>query len=916
MANPSKQAPAMNPDNLLVATKFSPPRISPRHIPREHLLARLRDTKYCAATLVTGGAGFGKTILLAQWRQELMKAGIDVAWLSLSHDDRQFPSFCTYLLAAFQRLGMRADDVVPDATGSEQSMEALVAMATSAVEEIDRELYLLIDDYQHVEAPAAHRLLQKLLDHCPANLHIVIASRTMPPLSLGRLRMQGQVSEIDFAELPFDLEETRAFFDQNLSTLKLTADEVRLIHDLTSGWPASLQPVATMLRIRPAKRANLRSLLWKSADLQSYLAEDVVAYLPPELTAFMEKLSVFRRFNAGLAQAVTENPDAADLIKRAEDENLLIYRVETDDPAPWYRFHPLFGEFLAQRLAQQGKDAVEAVHRRASRWFAANDLLVESVRHASLGGDLEFAADAMEQAATASTWSMSYIGPLLHMLDRLPQETLFSHPRLFFLGCLAHAFTGRADKAERWLEQIRRTEVAKIPALSSKFPIIDSSIAVQRDDMQRSIEMLEPLCSAPMENASLRYVCLSGLVVAYVAVGRLDDARALFDANPVPPEDRDNDMAMVFESQRAQTCLVEGDMREAERLGAATLARAEATFGRASLPANLCAATVAFARYELDRIDDARDVLANRAGISQSSWPDVMMQSSLCRARLDFLQDAPETALSFLDAQAAHFHLLGLDRALAAMLAEQADILLTIGEHRRAAELATRLEGLRKVHAQATGALAQIPAIAAFVRAQLALADSNPQVALDALAEVRKFGEKYGRARNLVRVGLLAAVAHDRLQQDAESTRCLKEAVALAEKLGLVRTLLDMKDQIARLLARLQKDDGLPAPVSRYLADMLARMTPGTARPDSAPVSPAVSAGARIAPDAERGPLTPRELEILALIAEAMSNKRIALTLNITFGTVKWNVKNILAKLGVSSRYDAIALARQRGLLK
>ncbi|MGT2429011.1 hypothetical protein ACU4HD_10475 [Cupriavidus basilensis] len=240
-------------------------------------------------------------------------------------------------------------------------MEALVAVATSAVEEIDRELYLLIDDYQHVEAPAAHRLMQKLLDHCPANLHIVIASRTVPPLSLGRLRMQGQVSEIDFAELPFDLEETRGFFDQNLSTLKLTADEVRLIHDLTNGWPASLQPVATMLRIRPAKRANLRSLLWKSADLQSYLAEDVVAYLPPALTSFMEKLSVFRRFNAGLAEAVTENAEAADLIKRAGDENLLIYRVETDDPSPWYRFHPLFGEFLAQRLAEQ------AQRRRADR---------------------------------------------------------------------------------------------------------------------------------------------------------------------------------------------------------------------------------------------------------------------------------------------------------------------------------------------------------------------------------------------------------------------------------------------------------------------------------------------------------------------------------------------------------------------
>lgn len=907
----------MNTENLLVATKFSPPRIGPRHISRQHLLARLEETKYCAATLITGGAGFGKTILLAQWRQALIKSGMDVAWLSLGHGDREFSRFCTYLLEAFQRLGMPSESIVPHATGSEQSIDSVAAVVTSAMEEIDRELYLLIDDYHHEEAPAAHRLMQKLLDHCPANLHIVIASRTMPPLSLGRLRMQGQISEIDFAELPFDLEETRAFFEQNLSTLKLTADEVRLIHDLTSGWPASVQPIATMLRIRPAKRANLRALLWKSADLQSYLAEDVVAYLPAELTSFMEKVSPLRRFNAELAGYVTEDPAAAELIRRAEDENLLIYRVDSDDRSPWYRFHPLFGEFLARRLAQHGQPAVEALHRRASRWFAEQGLLVESVRHANLGGDLDFAASAMEEAAARSTWNMTYVSPMLHLLDHLPQETLFSHPRLFFLGCLTYALTGRPDKAERWLEQIRRTDAAKIPAISSKLVITDSSIAVQRDDMQRVIELLEPACNMPIENPSLRYICLAGLAAAYLAVGRQADVHRLLDDNPVRPEDRDNDMAMVFESFRAQACLVAGEAAQAERLGAGILARAEAAFGRGSVAANLCAATLADACYELDRTDDAREVLANRTGIVQSSWPDVMTRASLCRARLDYLQDAPETALAFLEAQASHFHILGLDRALAHMLAEQVSVLLSVGERRRAAELVTRLQGLRERYVNATGVFVEIPALAAAASAQLALADSNPGMALQALDEVLRFGEAHGQGRVRVRANLLAAVAHHSQQQDAEATRCLTEALTLGAKLGLVRTLLDVKDQVGDLLEEM-KDASLPPPVALYLDELLAKMTPGAISPESAHTGSGLSAGAggRAHTDTPRFSLTPRELEILTLISEAMSNKRIALTLNIKFGTVKWNVKNILAKMGVSSRYDAISLARQRGLLK
>ncbi|RJF91886.1 ATP-dependent transcriptional regulator [Noviherbaspirillum saxi] len=898
----------MNPKNLLVATKFSPPRINARHIPRTRLLARLREAQHYTAAFITGGAGFGKTILLAQWRQELMRAGIEVAWLSLSHDDKQFPSFCSYLLAALQRLGIDGEGDMLHTGGSAQSMDAVVAIVASAAEKNGKELYLLIDDYQHVEAPSSHKLMQKLLDHCPANLHIVISSRTTPPLSLGRLRMQGQVEEIEFAELPFELEETRAFFEQNLSTLKLTADEVRLIHDLTNGWPASLQPIATMLRIRPAKRSKLRSLLWKSTDLQSYLAEDVVAYLPPELVEFMEQISIFRRFNADLAEFVTENAHAAELIKRAEDENLLIYRVDSDDSTPWYRFHPLFGEFLAQRLSQRGQAAVDAIHRRASQWFAEHDLLVESIRHANLGGDLDYAANAMEQAASG-TWGFAYISPMLHLLDRLPQETLFSHPKLFFLGCLTYAFTGRADTAERWLEQIRKTDAAKNPAISSKFALMDAAIAVQREDMERVIDLLEPAHKVPLENQTMRYASLAGLATAYLSLGRYEDACKLYDDNPINPENRENDMALVFASVRAQMCLTEGNVKEAERIGSSILARSEETFGRVSVPANICAAAVCDAYYELDRIDDALEVLANRTGTLRSSNPDVMGRASICRARIDVLQGAPKAAFAFLETQAAHFNILGLDRPMAYMFAEQVKILLAMGDHILAAERVAKLNALSSIYRDATGFLAEIPAIAAFARARLALVDCNPKEALEALSEARRFAEKYGRGRTMVSANLLTAIAHDSLKQDEETSRCLVQALQTGARLGLVRTILDEWEHVGDLLAGLRDAASLDRPVARYLTELLERTAHTSLSQDAAPA-------ARGNLDIQRGTLTPRELEILGLMAQAMSNKRIALTLNITFGTVKWNVKNILAKLGVSSRYDAIAVARQRGFLK
>ncbi|SEB24705.1 LuxR C-terminal-related transcriptional regulator [Variovorax sp. YR216] len=900
----------MNFDNLLVSTKFAPPRIGARYILRKHLLAQLAAVRGATFTLVTGSAGFGKTILLAQWRQELMKEGAEVAWLSLGQEEKQLANFCAYLLAALQRLGIPVEDDMLLEGGSSKSIEAVVAAAVNGAQGLPKELYLIIDDYHHVEDPWAHKLMQRLLDHCPPNLHIAIASRMAPPLSIGRLRVLDKVAEIGLVELPFDLEETRVFFEQNISTVKLSADELRLIHDITSGWPASLQLITVMLRSRPQTRATLQDLGWKLGDLQAYLAEDVIAHLPAEFTRFMEMLSVCRRFNASLAAAVTGSASAGALIKRAEDENLLIYRVDSDDRTPWYRFHPLFGEFLSARLAEQGPARAKELHRRASHWFAEQELLVEAVRHAILGDDLQFAVSSIENAAP-STWSLGYISPMLNLLDRLPQEALHQYPRLFFLACLTYALTARPAQAERWIAQIRETDAAKTPAISSRFALADAAVALQRDNTQRVIDLLEPQGKAPAENRFLRYVHVAALATAYAAAGRYADAHRLLDDNPIPPDDRGNDMALVVQSVRATTLGIEGNAKETARVGAEVLARAETAYGRRSVSANLCAATLGNAFYELDRIDEAREVLANRAGILRSSSPGTMIHAALCNARLDMLQLGPDAALAFLDAQQAHYHSLGLDRLVTAMLAEQVKVLLATGERARAAELVAKLDGLANLHRDAQGFRAEIPALAAIARARLALIDARPDDALVALDAVRGFASAYGRVRMLVLAEILAALTHDYLKRDEQALDCLARAVQSGAAAGLVRTFLDEGPRVGELLGGLRGSGArLDERLGPYVDDLLRRWGgPAPVAQDKGKPSPKAA-------DTDSIALTPREIEILGLVAKAMSSKRIAQTLNITPETVKWNIRNVLAKLRMSSRYDALTWARNKGLIE
>jgi LuxR family maltose regulon positive regulatory protein len=865
--------------------------------------------QHATLALVTGSAGYGKTTLLAQWRQACVEGGGEVAWITLTADEKEYADFCAALVAALQRIGLCADADLRIDDANPRAMEAVIATIVESTLDLQKDLFVFIDDYHYVESPLAHRFIQKLIDHAPGNLHVAIASRVAPTLSLSRLRMMNQLVELDSAELPFSLAETRAFIEGNLGTGKLDADALKLIHELTSGWPSCIQLIVGMLKSRADALATLKDLVWRSSDLQTWLSEEVMADLPAQLASFAEALSIFRRFNASLARDVTGDTQAARLLKRMEDENLLVSRVDSEDRLAWYRFHPLFGEYLVTRLAARNEETVRTLHLRASQWFAAHGYLAEAVRHASAGGDVEFAATVIERAEPA-TWSLEYLSPMLHLLEQLPEATLVRHQRLLFIACLTIALTTRPDKAVAWLPHLQSSALADDPELAACVPMIHAAIAFQHDDTQRMIELLEPLRDAVIENRFLRYFLTAELCVAYAGAGRYADVQRQLDLRPVLPADRDNDMALVAEAARVAAILHQGDVRGAELLGTPLLARSVNAAGHHSISANICASALVDACYELDRIDDARETIANRRGLMQSSGPDLTIRASLCRARLDCLQVSADAALAFLDEQTAHLRNQRQPRAVAYMLAEQIRILTQKSRLTRAGELDALLAELAQPYREDRGIRAEIPAIAALAHARVLLAQQQHEAALTSLAEARARTEALGRGRLAALADLLSAAILMDLKRDDGVRAALVRAVDAAARFGLVRTFVDEGTTAATLLNLALREGWLDEAVRHYAIGLLDRFPAESNRDARTGVA---------SPAHARKPnttLTQRELEILALVAQAMSNKRIALALNITLETVKWNLRNVFAKLGVSNRYDAMLWARKNGLIE
>lgn len=907
----------------LLTTKVSVPRIRPDLLPRPHLTDRITGAMAHDLILVCTPAGFGKTTLLAGWAETTNRP---VAWLSLDDGDNDPARFWRYVIAALDHThpGIGGRALASLGATSRPPGEAFITTLINELAAYDQEIVLVLDDYHVIETRPVHDGLTFLLNHLPPRLRLVIAGRGDPPLPLAGLRARGRLAELRAADLRFTGTEVAAFF-QDVWGLRLPAEAMAAIEERTEGWAAGLQLAALSLRDQPDPAGFITAFTGSHRFVLDYLSEEVLARQPEEVRAFLLATAVLERLCGSLCDAVTERTDGQRMLETVERTNLFL--VPLDDRRHWYRYHHLFADLLRVRLGHEGADTVAALHRRAAAWYETNGLTGDAVHHALAAGDAAWAVRLIEQTMEDLIWWRGESATLARWLAALPEEMARARPRLSLARALQALVAGRLDAVdtlvavaehapaaaadEPYMPTIGRARsvLANVPAAIA---FMHASLAGQRGQAERAAACArEALWCLTEDDHQLRAVVQVLPAEADWLSGRLPEAEAELEAVIAARQaDGQPQMATRPLSVLGQVQQAGGRLRAAEqtyRRGLAMLTMpdrpppssaalqhvglAEVLRQQGNLDAALQHAT---AGIELCRLLAGAQPLA--AGLATLAWVrQALGDPAGARAAADEAVQAVQN-----------------DEVVALLNpapSERARLLLAQGETAEAAGWAAE----RGLSDEDTPSYPRERDY--LVLARLLLARGAPGRTLKLLDRIVVRAATSERMGSLIEALTLQALALDAAVEPERALAALTEALTRAQPEGYVRVFADEGAPMAALLRRLVASArrGHVPPPGDALMDYVLRLL-GTFPAQGAVDGTVVTRHTAAVPGLVE-PLTEREHEVLLLLAAGKANREIAGQLVVTLDTVKKHLTHIFGKLGAASRTQAIARARELGLL-
>ncbi|WP_244315053.1 LuxR C-terminal-related transcriptional regulator [Paraburkholderia unamae] len=923
----------------LVSSKLAVPRSNKRTLAREALTARMLAERRRRCFVLQSPAGYGKTTELAAWCRALAPLGYDVAWLSLDEDDNDPGVWLEYLLssvarvdAAISREATLLEDFGMDQDGVERTVIALVRGIVSH----RRELVIALDDLHHLTDPRILEALQWLVDYAPANLHLAFASRGPIPLSMDRLRAHDMTLELNMGDLRLSADEAEGFLKAQLGDVD--AASARRLNELTDGWVSGLQLFS--LSLRKKRRAATSGAIDMAIQEQVrdartfalFFEREVLSKLAPAELDLLTRAAACDRFCASLCTALLARdvPDQAgtlSLLERLENDNLFITPLNRTGQETWYRLHPLLQQTLLERFESWSEGAQRAVHACAWQWFLAQGHLGEAVHHALKAGEAAQAAALIEQFAQ-SLFLHGQMRTLAALVRQLPPAQVQSSLTLRIWMARQQLFHLELAACAASLDALEADLPANAAADAFTVLVLRAALAIQRDHAVTAIALLPRLLDPPPTADRVTLAGRNNVVSwIYMQRGEYEQARDIQFAAQADGASGGAPLLGTGAGSLMGRCFVglsyalEGQMNQAERIYRAVLREAERHGRSCNQAACVAAALLSEVLYEQNQNEAARDLLERRVDVLERvAVSDVVLRGLLVLSGARWAAGHRLDAFAWLERLEEIGVASGLPRVLGVSLATQVFRRLALGEVSAAQACLERLQALDEdaetgkrggegaAHEPASGTALfdglHFAARAATVRFLIATGDlEQAALRLDALAA---WCEACGRFGLVAPLRLQRAVVDRRLARPAPARANVMEALRLGHRLGLLRSLLDADPSALELIGEVARE----APLDPVLAFYVERLH--AARP---PCAESVETGGngkarRRATPAGIKALSEREMDVVGLLAEALSTKKIARTLGLSPETVKWHLTNIYGKLGVSGRDEAVERMR------
>jgi LuxR family transcriptional regulator, maltose regulon positive regulatory protein len=899
----------------LLKTKLYIPRRRPNLVSRPHLTNRLNAGLDKKLTLISAPPGFGKTTLLSEWIPGSPRC---VTWLSLDDGDNDPTKFWAYLISSLQGLRPDLGESALDLLQSPQA-PAVTSILTALINDITAfpDLFAtVLDDYHLIDSMQIHEGLTFLIDHLPKNMHLVITTRIDPPLSLSRLRVQDQLTELRANDLRFKAEECAQFLDQAMG-LSVSVEEVAALEGRTEGWIAGLQIAALSMQGRQDLPVYIQAFSGSHRHILGYLAEEVLDRRPTDTLNFLLKTSILDRMCGPLCDAVTGGSGGQVILEELEHANLFL--IPLDDEGVWYRYHHLFADVLQARLRQSFPELLSQLHQRASEWYEAQDLLVEAIQYALSAGAMLRAAQLIEK----NRWALLGRGEahtLHRWLDELPRDVLQSKPGLSVAYAWILSLLEEPETIEAHLQDaesafalktspMSQEAVENEDAIRGEIAILRAEIALSRSDIHQAIE----LCRQALEFLPEGYILMRGVSTYFLGHGERRSGnmvaaeQAYVNASELGLQNDNLLLALYALANLSSTQISMGRLRGAaqtsQRILEITAERQRQTWPLAGLAYQ----GLGKLYYEWNDLDESIGYL--RLGIESGQRGGLISLEINSRAILAFALQAQNN----------------LDGA-AEMLRETA--YLSERNHHpffiaQTAAMEARLK-LRQGHteqavrwARACGLNLEndnIPytrQVEYLTLARVLITLSKFELAENMLDRLFQAAENDQRTGDMIEILIQQALLLSAAGKRPEAIHFLDRALQWAEPEGYIRIFVDEGDPMRLLLidyqANLRQNFNLPMNHSSHLLlNYTDRLLAAFSKP---------SPNGDIKAETLLEPLSERELDILRLIATGRTNQEIAEILVIALSTVKSHINHLYGKVGVHNRVQAISVAREMGLL-